>query len=46
MSSGKKKHPLVDRTEPNLVEETFPYSLPPLIKFDGKAIEYIDGEPV
>ena len=46
MSSAKKKHPLVDRTEPNLIEETFPYSLPPLIKFDGKAIEYIDGKPV
>lgn len=44
--AGTKKHPLVDRTTPNLLEETFPYSLPPLIKFDGKAVEYIDGEPV
>ena len=41
-----KTHPLVDATEPNLVEETFPYSLPPLIRFDGPAIEHIDGKPV
>lgn len=44
--AGTKKHPLVDRTEPNLLEETFPYSLPPLIKLGGKVVEYIDGEPV
>ena len=44
-----KKHesfPLVDRTEPNLLEETFDYSLPPLIRFDGPMVEYIDGKPV
>ena len=44
--AGTKKHPLVDRTTPNLLEETFPYSLPPLIKLGGKVVEYIDGEPV
>ena len=26
-------HPLVDTTSPNLLEDTFDYSLPPLIKF-------------
>jgi len=41
-----KSHPLVDTTEPNLLEETFDYDLPPLIKFDGPIVEYIDGEPV
>ena len=33
-------------TEPNLLEETFDYSLPPLIRFDGPVVEYIDGKPV
>ena len=39
-------HPLVDANEPNLLAETFPYDLPPLIRFDGPAVEYIDGQPV
>ncbi len=39
-------HPLVDRTQPNLLEETFDYGLPPRIRFDGPVIEYIDGQPV
>lgn len=42
----KKCFPLVDRTEPNLLEATFDYSLPPLIRFDGPVVEYIDGRPV
>jgi isopropylmalate/homocitrate/citramalate synthase len=42
----RKDHPLIDATEPNLLEETFDYSLPPLIKFDGPIIEYVDSEPV
>ena len=42
----KKSFPLVDATEPNLLEDTFDYSLPPLIKFDGPVIEHIDGKPV
>src|SRR3972149_4619421 len=46
MNYRKKDHPLVNTTEPNLLEGTFNYSLPPLIKFDGPIIEYIDGEPV
>jgi len=44
--TAKKSHPLIDATEPNLVEETFDYSLPPLIRFDGPLIEYVDGSPV
>ncbi|MEA3366797.1 MAG: histone-lysine N-methyltransferase, partial [Planctomycetota bacterium] len=46
MSDNRKPHPLIDTTEPNLLEETFDYGLPPLIKFDGPVIEYIDGKPV
>ncbi len=42
----KISFPLIDRTEPNLLEETFNYSLPPLIRFDGPIVEYIDGKPV
>ena len=42
-----RKHPLVDTTAPNLLEDTFDYSLPPLIKFDrDPVIEYIDGKAV
>ncbi|MCX5672652.1 MAG: hypothetical protein NTU94_15150, partial [Planctomycetota bacterium] len=37
---------LVDATEPNLLEGIFPYRLPPLIRFDGPAVEYVDGKPV
>lgn len=44
--STKKSFPLVDTTEPNLLEDTFDYNLPPLIKFDGPVVEYIDGRPV
>ena len=46
---ASEKHnarPLVDRTEPNLLEGTFDYGLPPRIRFDGPVIEYIDGRPV
>jgi len=41
-----KTHPLVDATEPNLVEETYPYSLPPLIHFENPIVERIDGRDV
>jgi len=40
------RFPLADRTEPNLLEEIFDYSLPPKIRFDGPVVEYIDGKPV
>jgi isopropylmalate/homocitrate/citramalate synthase len=46
MSSILNSHPLIDTTEPNLLEETFDYSLPPKIQFDGPVIEYIDGKAV
>jgi isopropylmalate/homocitrate/citramalate synthase len=46
MNDVKKQHPLVDAEEPNLLEETYPYSLPPLIHFKGPVVEYIDGEAV
>ena len=46
MSKVKKKHPLVDAKRPNLVEDIFPYSLPPRIRLEGPAIENIDGKPV
>ncbi|MBD3393627.1 MAG: 2-isopropylmalate synthase [Chitinivibrionales bacterium] len=39
-------HPLIERTEPNLLEDTFEYSLPPRILFDGPLVEYIEGKPV
>ena len=46
MSDRSPSHPLVDRTEPNRLAETFDYSLPPLIRFEGPIVETIDGEPV
>jgi len=42
----KKPHPLIDTTEPNLLEEVFDYSLPPKIQFDGPMYEVIDGEQI
>ena len=42
----RKTHPLIDCEEPNLLEGTFPYNLPPLIDFEGPVVEYIDGEAV
>ena len=46
MDAAKKSHPLVNTTEPNLIEDTFSYDLPPLILFDGPVIEVIDGQEV
>ncbi len=46
MSDATKPHPLVDVPEPNLLEETFDWELPPHIRFDGPIIEVIDGEQV
>src|SRR4051794_24610536 len=43
---SQKKHPLVDSTTPNLLEGTFDYSKPPLIKYDSPIVEYIDGKAV
>ena len=36
--AGRKPHALTDTNAPNLVEETFPYDLPPLIRFEGKVV--------
>jgi len=46
MPEARKPHPLQDTTEPNLVQDTYPYALPPLIHFEGPVTEVIDGEPV
>jgi len=46
MNKAKKRHPLVDAKKPNLLEDTYPYSLPPLIRFEGPVVEYIDGKAV
>ena len=40
MDKARKQHPLVDANEPNLLADTYPYSLPPLIHFEGPAVEY------
>lgn len=41
-----KTYDLQDVPNPNLLEDTFPYTLPPLIKFEGKIKETIDGKEV
>lgn len=46
MNGNRKEHPLTDTHEPNLLEQTFNYNLPPLIRFDGPVVEYIGGKPV
>jgi isopropylmalate/homocitrate/citramalate synthase len=46
MRDERRKHPLADSTEPNLMEDIFPYRLPPMIRLDGPVVEVIDGEKV
>jgi isopropylmalate/homocitrate/citramalate synthase len=46
MSTQNKPHPLIDVDEPNLLEGTFDYDMPPMIHFDGPVVEQIDGQPV
>jgi citrate (Re)-synthase len=41
-----KRHPLVDATQPNLMEKIFDYPLPPRIVFEGPIVEVIDGKRV
>jgi citrate (Re)-synthase len=41
-----KIYPLDNTNIPNLVSDIFPYSLPPLIKFEEEITEVIDGNPV
>jgi len=46
MAEAKQPRPLVDATEPNLLQDVYPYDLPPLIQFEGTVVEMIDGKPV
>ena len=46
MSQDNQTHPLVDVRQPNLLEDTFGHSLPPLIRFDAPVVEMIDGQAV
>jgi isopropylmalate/homocitrate/citramalate synthase len=46
MAKTRRHHNLPDVTRPNLLEDIFPHDLPPQIRFDGPAVEYIDGKPV
>jgi citrate (Re)-synthase len=41
-----RTYELQDVPQPNLLEDTFPYSIPPLIKFEGKIHETIDNKIV
>jgi len=41
-----KTYELKDVSSPNLLEEMFPYTLPPFITFEGKIQELIDGKIV
>ncbi len=43
---ARREHPLVNTMEPNLLDDTYDYDLPPLIKFDGPIVEVIDGKQV
>ena len=46
MSEATSRYPLQEVEEPNLIEPTFDYSLPPLIRFEGPVLEKIDGADV
>ena len=41
-----KTYELKDVSSPNLLEDMFPYTLPPMINFEGKIHELIDGKVV
>jgi isopropylmalate/homocitrate/citramalate synthase len=41
-----RPYELQDVQSPNLLEDMFPYTLPPLIRFEGKIQEWIDGRYV
>ncbi len=41
-----KEYPLIHVQEPNLIKDTFPYALPPLIRFENEISEIIDGKQV
>src|SRR5205085_5972243 len=42
----ERQYPLQNVSAPNLVEDIFPYTLPPLIKFEGQWVEDVDGRKV
>jgi len=46
MGKTRRYHNLPEVTRPNLLEEIFPYDLPPQIRLEGPVVEYIDGKPV
>ncbi len=46
MAKTRRHHNLPEVLRPNLLEDIFPHDLPPRIRFDGPAVEYIDGKPV
>ncbi len=46
MADTKKKHPLIDATRPNLLEDIYRHDLPPLIRLQSPVVETIDGAPV
>jgi len=41
-----REYPLKNMPEPNLLKDIFPYSLPPLLRFEGPFRELIDGTEV
>jgi isopropylmalate/homocitrate/citramalate synthase len=41
-----KSHRLVNAEEPNLLEDQFPHTLPPVIRLQGPVVEHIDGQAV
>jgi len=46
MDKARKSHQLVDADRPNLLEDVFPHSLPPLIRLRGPVVEQINGQAV
>jgi hypothetical protein len=46
MGKTRRHYNLPEVIRPNLVEDIFPYDLPPLIRFQDPVVEYVDGQPV
>jgi len=46
LNSGKKRYELIDREEPNLLRELFPYVEPPKVAFDGKTVPMDPAEEI
>lgn len=43
---GKKRWEIVDRAEPNLIRELFPYTEPPKVAFDGSTVPMDPAEEI